>query len=653
MLVLPQWLGCALPQKTPDENAKLTLDEGAFQRLLSAAFVIQEHNDSLKNQTPDPAEFRASDLSEIAETQNLIRSKRLDLLTAAAVIVERSQKISHAAGGAIALLSKRELSYISSSGIVAPSVGTTVTLDESLSAECVRTGQFLLLPNLRAIVRSQAELFLNRGILCFASVPIYQEQQVAGVMELFFNRPNAIDATTLRTCQLLAGLLTGTIASQPQPAVHTRDVQTAIIESHARPSTPPPVTPLDRIKTQLDRALEAEDPDALPELLRDIVQAPSASRHTASNSLAGRSMDAPPEANAHIGKDIQRSQPPIIRCRKCGCPFEAEESFCGLCGTPRGATSEHAKVESPKVDLPKTTTTTAPDRPLSPAKPSASLESSTPNPRPEKLNPVFPPTPLSEPLPEPMAGPPDVPEKSEELPAELQEILARFPVEAETIPSPSNSTSASAKIFDSGPINLAIPPVPPNHDAQSPAPAAPKASDSKLPVPQRIETKTTETKVTAPQPPPNAPSSATEGQAPVANPQWKSASETRAWLESVKVPPQRKHWMAEHRANLYLAAAAVLLILVLFGVGMPGEVQTGKPPLGWFDSMLVNLGLAEAPSVPVYLGNPTTKVWVDLHTALYYCPGAELYGKTRGGKFETQREAQQDQFQPASRHACP
>ncbi len=150
-----------MPQKTPDENAKLTLDEGAFQRLLSAAFVIQEHNDSLKNQTPDPAEFKASDLSEIAETQNLIRNKRLDLLAAAAVIVERSLKISHASAGAIALLSKRELSYISSSGVAAPSVGTTISLDESLSAECVRTGQFLSLPNLQVVVRSQAELFFR------------------------------------------------------------------------------------------------------------------------------------------------------------------------------------------------------------------------------------------------------------------------------------------------------------------------------------------------------------------------------------------------------------------------------------------------------------------------------------------------------------
>ncbi len=639
LLVLPG-LVCALPQKNPDENAKLTLDEGAFQRLLSAAFVIQEHNDSLKSQTPDTTEFKASDLSEIAETQNLIRAKRLDLLTAAAVIVERSQKISHAASGAIALLSKRELSYISSSGVAAPPVGTTVSLDESLSAECVRTGQFLLLPNLKVVAQSQAELFLSRGMQSFAVVPIHQDRQVAGVMELFFKSPNEIDGTTLRTCQLLAGLLTGTVSSQPDP----------ILRPSAQPPTPPS-TPLDQFKPQLDRMLEEEDPGALPDLLRNILQEPTTAPPAESGSPVG--VD-PAGTNAYSGTNTYKDEPPVVRCRKCGCPLEAQESFCGLCGTAREITSEPAKAEPAKMK-----TKAGADRSSSSSQHSASIEPATPSaPFVEKPGSVLSSLPLSEPLPEPVAGPPDIPEKSEALPPELQEILARFPEEPEIIPPPPlNSTSAFGKIFDSGPIELAAPSALPNKDAQAlPAPPGSKLMEPRPAEPKPSELKPTETKLSVPKPV-NAAPAGTPSQVPPAenhaNPQWKSASETRAWLESVKVPPQRKHWMAEHRANLYLAAAAALLLLVLFGVGMPAGLQGGKPQLSWFDSMLVNLGLAEAPSAPVYLGNPTTKVWVDLHTALYYCPNAELYGKTRGGKFETQREAQQDQFEPASRNACP
>ena len=74
--------------------------------------------------------------------------------------------------------------------------------------------------------------------------------------------------------------------------------------------------------------------------------------------------------------------------------------------------------------------------------------------------------------------------------------------------------------------------------------------------------------------------------------------------------------------------------------------------LSMLDKMLIGLGLAEAPDPPEQRGNPETKVWVDTHTALYYCPGTDLYGKTPQGKYTTQRDAQLDQFEPAYRKAC-
>jgi hypothetical protein len=43
---------------------------------------------------------------------------------------------------------------------------------------------------------------------------------------------------------------------------------------------------------------------------------------------------------------------------------------------------------------------------------------------------------------------------------------------------------------------------------------------------------------------------------------------------------------------------------------------------------------------------------MDTKTALYYCPGAALYGKTEGGKMAAQWEAQRDNFEPAIRRPC-
>lgn len=119
--------------------------------------------------------------------------------------------------------------------------------------------------------------------------------------------------------------------------------------------------------------------------------------------------------------------------------------------------------------------------------------------------------------------------------------------------------------------------------------------------------------------------------------------------------PNWKAWLATHRGDAFIAMAAILLLLAFSAAGSPSaqpRVAQAKPSLTFSERMLVALGLAEPPPVPIVAGNPNVQVWVDLHTALYYCPGAELYGKTPDGKFTTQRDAQLDQFEPAARRNC-
>ena len=99
------------------------------------------------------------------------------------------------------------------------------------------------------------------------------------------------------------------------------------------------------------------------------------------------------------------------------------------------------------------------------------------------------------------------------------------------------------------------------------------------------------------------------------------------------------------------AMIAVILLLILFVVAVWPSSRNSQ--LTWLQSMLVELGLADAPvrtSVPA--GNPAAQVWVDVHTALYYCDGSDLFGKTPDGHLATQHEAQQDQFEPAERTPC-
>jgi serine/threonine protein kinase len=51
-------------------------------------------------------------------------------------------------------------------------------------------------------------------------------------------------------------------------------------------------------------------------------------------------------------------------------------------------------------------------------------------------------------------------------------------------------------------------------------------------------------------------------------------------------------------------------------------------------------------------GNPDVKVWVNTGSGVYHCPGTRWYGKTLGGEYMLQKEAQSKGYHPAAGHAC-
>jgi hypothetical protein len=153
---------------------------------------------------------------------------------------------------------------------------------------------------------------------------------------------------------------------------------------------------------------------------------------------------------------------------------------------------------------------------------------------------------------------------------------------------------------------------------------------------------------------------------------WSSAAKARQFLDSVsgkREPGALARYWHSRRGDFYMGFAIILVILVIrWGIWSEPSVGTAglgstisgirrkhfdpNASLSAFDKLLIGMGLAEAPDPPEYKGNPDTQVWVDLHTALYYCPGSDLYGKTANGKTTNQRDAQLDQFEPAYRKAC-
>ncbi len=104
------------------------------------------------------------------------------------------------------------------------------------------------------------------------------------------------------------------------------------------------------------------------------------------------------------------------------------------------------------------------------------------------------------------------------------------------------------------------------------------------------------------------------------------------------------------KADLYLGIAILIAALAIV---WPAPTLPQKPQLQPWQRILVKMGIAEAPPASVhYRGDPNVQVWVDPHTALYYCPGEEQYGKSSDGRYAAQREAQLEQFEPAGRAVC-
>jgi len=98
-----------------------------------------------------------------------------------------------------------------------------------------------------------------------------------------------------------------------------------------------------------------------------------------------------------------------------------------------------------------------------------------------------------------------------------------------------------------------------------------------------------------------------------------------------------------------LAALVILAAAVMGTLGVNSEMV-----IHYFPQVAAVLHLT-SPAAPAALPSGTNaqiKVWVDLNTGLYYCPGADSYGHTRSGRYVNQADARLGNFEPAQRREC-
>jgi putative methionine-R-sulfoxide reductase with GAF domain len=603
-------------QTATSPQRKPLLDEASFQQLLSAAYVLQEHNDRLRGKEVH-ADF-AQNLSAIVETQKLIQTLQLDLGAASKLVAERVQKITNASGAAIGILEKGELVYRGATGTAVMDAETHVTPASSLSADCLSNGSAANYPDADVNSPARAKLFRERDVRSFIAVPVYHAGQVAGVLELRFTKVNAFREADLRTAELMAGLLSDAMATAAR--LKWKDA----LASERRSM----LEALERIKPQLERL----------------------GTESLGESFSSESRFVLPEA---AKSEILLTRV-AEKCSVCGSEFfDKDESFCGICGTARPEAPppprmphDFSHTEGWDAQSRISSPTITPYGAENPFNGNSHLETS-PTSTPSSLQELIE---LSAIQQNPAAHVGRHFEKLEPTPVTPSPVESHLATREEPdffartsdvgLESPNYSKQTAAQFSDQ---------FAPAIESDT---ATGKNGESLriVPVDVRVPSETLQT-----QP-------------------WGSAKKTQQWLETVKTHRgPTATWVAHQwqtrRANIYIGVAGLILLIVITGWGirptataiagnatptMNSQHQARPAPkLSAFESLLVSLGLAEAPPAPIYLGNPDTQVWVDVHTALYHCPGSDLFGKTPDGRLTTQRDAQQDQFEPANRKACP
>jgi hypothetical protein len=269
---------------------KLTLDEHSFQHLLAAAYALQENKDVLQAGSSD--NDSASVFSEIAALRSQIfarvqaaephvvntkNAKPKAPAEAAAFVADCLRRLTKADGATVCLIVDGYLRPTAGSGRAVKVSGGSVASNSLVATERLRNGRAFQSANACSDIRLGPSLCVNLQIGSLLAFPIEQQNEIAGLIEVRWTKPDAFSDGDERICQLMADLMAEVLGGE---------------DGGVNPS------------------MLAPSQDAISE----IVKPPSPT----TNQTEGR-IASPDVIGGHS-------------CRVCGQPLIADNSFCGSCG---------------------------------------------------------------------------------------------------------------------------------------------------------------------------------------------------------------------------------------------------------------------------------------------------------------------------------
>jgi len=572
------------------------LDQATFEQMLEAAFILQQESRRVQKKL-DPS----ATLVEIAEAQELLRSLS-DVSAAAKVIVERLERVTSATAIAVAFLRNDHVEYCGAAGTSASLAGSIIPAPANITALLQKNKGHNLSPkNLRY---DHLQGNTPNPIL----FPFYDKTSMVGFLQLDFPETESVPAHQMQSCHVMANLMGEAVVR-----VAEFEWKQALAKEHAAV-----LEALGRLKPQLER-LTVDSSNSSP----SIVQAsPEPSAAPAFDLREPSPEQLPTEDLPDISDLLAQLATPGLTAVNLN-PAGSLEHKGELVAANASAVEESQSAETGRSDSIESNSTAQ----LSSAcgqcgflfSEGESFCGRCGTPRSIEFSPTL----------ELLSAPGTLAEAgSDPQPA------SKFLLEGEVAPAVVHEMPI---VSDLGRSLQAPPAIDGNTALAIEPPAEAEAiggeQNSQLRVLMEHEK--------------------SAWQSP-----WTSAAKARTWLESVKNAHASRRWLGRHQGDVSVAISVLVLLLAVLWwsphqAAPKPRVKSAEPTLSLFERALVGLGLAQPPTVaPSFGGNPNAEVWEDVHTALYYCAGSEQYEKTQGGKVATQRDAQLDQFEPATRKAC-
>ena len=181
------------------------LDPESFQNLLADAYVVQESGIDTRS------------LSAVLELQGLMAESELDVDRAMPLMAERARNVAQATGVAIAILQGDQLVYRAGSGSSAGYVGRRVTAILSVSRHTKSKAEILRVENAQRDGRIEAAICRQFGAESLLILPVYDNRNLVGVMEVIFSDAHSFQEQEVRTYRVMASLLGEVIGRAAQP----------------------------------------------------------------------------------------------------------------------------------------------------------------------------------------------------------------------------------------------------------------------------------------------------------------------------------------------------------------------------------------------------------------------------------------------------